>query len=300
MSAIGSVLCDMTDNSSRTASPPLRHRQSATDPLTELARLIGQDEAFGAEARDNGGSETLFGLSVDADEPHEPYEYGEHDGPDYSKGLPDQRRGFTILLVWIGLALAGSASGLAYWKWSGGFLSTNETQAIGASTTANNTVRPPGEEKSVEAAPAAVPQASRPVAVFQGPAPTRPAELTSGESPPSSPAGAASNQPLHLNEPAPTPTALEATTLTATDGSKYIVQLSSQRSEAAAQATSRALQTKYAGLFGSLQPFIRRSDLRDRGVYYRVQIGPFPTMAEANQLCGNLKKSGADCVVQKN
>jgi hypothetical protein len=78
------------------------------------------------------------------------------------------------------------------------------------------------------------------------------------------------------------------------------VQLSSQRSEAAAQATSRGLQTKYADLFGGLAPFIRRSDLRDKGVYYRVLIGPFAAFGEANQLCGSLKKSGGDCVVQKN
>ena len=69
---------------------------------------------------------------------------------------------------------------------------------------------------------------------------------------------------------------------------------------AAAQTTSRGLQTKYAELFGGLQPFIRRSDLRDRGVYYRVLIGPFAAFGEANQLCGSLKKSGGDCVVQRN
>jgi hypothetical protein len=78
------------------------------------------------------------------------------------------------------------------------------------------------------------------------------------------------------------------------------VQLSSQRSEGAAQATSQALQTKYANMLGDRQPFIRRSDLGDRGVYYRVQVGPFATIGEANQFCGSLKKAGADCVVQKN
>jgi cell division septation protein DedD len=115
---------------------------------------------------------------------------------------------------------------------------------------------------------------------------------------PTDSAAAAESQLSPSNETAPAPTPVTATEPTA--GNKYIVQLSSQRSEAAAQATSRGLQTKYADLFGGLAPFIRRSDLRDKGVYYRVLIGPFAAFGEANQLCGSLKKSGGDCVVQKN
>jgi hypothetical protein len=53
-------------------------------------------------------------------------------------------------------------------------------------------------------------------------------------------------------------------------------------------------------VFGSRQPFVRRSDLGDRGVFYRAQVGPFPTFGEANQFCGSLKKAGGECIVQKN
>jgi hypothetical protein len=81
----------------------------------------------------------------------------------------------------------------------------------------------------------------------------------------------------------------------------YVVQLSSQRSEAAAQATARSLQTKYASILGDKQPFVRRSDFGERGgVYYRAQVGPFAGFSEAKQLCGDLKKAGGDCVVLKN
>jgi hypothetical protein len=81
----------------------------------------------------------------------------------------------------------------------------------------------------------------------------------------------------------------------------YIVQLSSQRSEAAAQATLRTLQTKYASNFRDRQPFVRRSDFGKRGgVYFRAQVGPFAGFSEANQFCGSLKKAGGDCVVIKN
>jgi len=80
----------------------------------------------------------------------------------------------------------------------------------------------------------------------------------------------------------------------------YLVQLSSQRSEAAAQATSRLLQTKHPTIFADLKPFVRRSDLAERGVYYRSLVGPFTGLDSAKQFCGNLKKAGGDCVVQKN
>jgi hypothetical protein len=35
-------------------------------------------------------------------------------------------------------------------------------------------------------------------------------------------------------------------------------------------------------------------------VYYRAQVGPFGTVAEANQFCSNLKIAGGQCIVQKN
>jgi hypothetical protein len=98
--------------------------------------------------------------------------------------------------------------------------------------------------------------------------------------------------PSQGQSPPPLPGALPA--------GGYVVQLSSQRSETAAQATSRILQAKYASIFGAWKPLIRRSDFGARGIYYRTQIGPFETFSEANQLCGKLKKAGGDCVVQKN
>ena len=80
----------------------------------------------------------------------------------------------------------------------------------------------------------------------------------------------------------------------------YVVQLSSQRTDKAAQSTAQTLQGKYRAMFGGRQPFIRRSDLGVKGVYFRVLLGPFGTSQEANQFCGNLKKMGGDCIVQRN
>jgi len=257
-----------------------------------------------------------------SDEPHD-YDHGDYDEPDYADELPDRRRWLRMSAAILGLALLGSASAFAYWAWFDARGSVGEVRAIAASTAPEKVTPPPqqddsrwderlrtqsnagggggtgsGEEKPAEAQSAA-PQALPPVGLPNGPAPTEVAALTSGAPSPDSTV-AAQSQPPPSNEPAPGPTALAAPEPSVAQGPQYIVQLSSQRSEAAAQATSRGLQTKYAGLFGSLQPSIRRSDLRERGVYYRVVIGPFATIGEANQLCGSLKKSGGDCVVQKN
>jgi hypothetical protein len=83
-------------------------------------------------------------------------------------------------------------------------------------------------------------------------------------------------------------------------GGGYLVQVSSQRNEADAQASFRALQGKFPAVLGSKEPVIKRADLGEKGVYYRAMVGPFGTPDEASQFCGSLKTAGGQCVVQKN
>jgi hypothetical protein len=85
----------------------------------------------------------------------------------------------------------------------------------------------------------------------------------------------------------------------ADNGGKYMVQLSSQRSEADAMTSYRALQAKYPGVLGSRQAIVRRADLGDKGVYYRAMIGPFGSSDEAAQFCANLRTAGGQCVVPR-
>jgi hypothetical protein len=87
----------------------------------------------------------------------------------------------------------------------------------------------------------------------------------------------------------------------ATGGSGgYLVQVSSQRSQADAEASFRNIQAKYSGVLGGQPHIVRRADLGSRGVYYRALVGPFGTRGEAIQICSNLKAAGGDCVVQSN
>lgn len=114
--------------------------------------------------------------------------------------------------------------------------------------------------------------------------------------------GSAANAPMPLSPQAPTRTASTSPTLppqAATSGG-YVVQISSQRSEADAQASYRSLQSKFPGVLGSRQPLIKRADLGDKGIYYRAMVGPFGSPEEASQFCGSLKSAGGQCVVQRN
>jgi hypothetical protein len=80
----------------------------------------------------------------------------------------------------------------------------------------------------------------------------------------------------------------------------YVVQVSSQRNEAEAQASFRLLQGKFPSMLGSRSPLIKRADLGAKGVYYRTMVGPFGSSEEASRFCGSLKSAGGQCVVQRN
>ncbi len=80
----------------------------------------------------------------------------------------------------------------------------------------------------------------------------------------------------------------------------YAVQVTSQRSEAEAEAAYRALQAKYPQALGGHRPLVRRADLGAKGTYYRALVGPFASGEQATELCSKLKAAGGSCIVQKN
>jgi hypothetical protein len=132
--------------------------------------------------------------------------------------------------------------------------------------------------------------------------------------PPRSPASVANanaNAPISLSPQTAAPASEPATRVAATNPTQvvpnaggasggYLVQVASQRSEADAQASYKALQTKYPSVLGSHSALIKRADLGEKGVYYRAMVGPFGSSDEASQFCGNLKSAGGQCVLQRN
>ena len=85
-----------------------------------------------------------------------------------------------------------------------------------------------------------------------------------------------------------------------TSGGGYAVQVSSQRSEAEAQAAFKSLQAKYPGQLGGKQALIHKVELGEKGTYYRAMVGPFGDSNAANELCSGLKAAGGQCFVQRN
>src|SRR6516162_8585479 len=84
---------------------------------------------------------------------------------------------------------------------------------------------------------------------------------------------------------------------TESEASGFVVQLSSQKSEAEAQPSFRSLQAKFPNELSGLQPIIRRADLGSKGVFYRTLVGPFASAQEARQFCANYKAAGGQCLV---
>jgi cell division septation protein DedD len=80
----------------------------------------------------------------------------------------------------------------------------------------------------------------------------------------------------------------------------YLVQVSSQRSEADARASFRILQGKFPAVLGNHAPVVKRADLGAKGVHYRAMVGPFGNQDQAAQFCSSLKSAGGQCFVQRN
>ena len=153
--------------------------------------------------------------------------------------------------------------------------------------------------------------AARPALPAQVAAPRAPAATAAPSRSPPSSANASANAPLSIApgapEPAEQPARVAAVNPTepaapaSTAG--FVVQVSSQKSEADAQASYRVLQGKYGTVLGSRSPVIKRVDLTDKGkgIVYRAYAGPFATNEQASRVCTDLKAAGlSDCYIHKN
>lgn len=142
--------------------------------------------------------------------------------------------------------------------------------------------RPPVTRPVREAAPRQTPG---------GPLSIVPTQETGAPAPP--PARVAMNRPTPLSSSSP-----EAAPTAA--GGSYAVQVTSQRSEAEAQAAFRGLQAKFPRELGGHRAVFRRADLGAKGVYYRALVGPFASAEQATSLCNSLKAAGGSCLIQRN
>jgi hypothetical protein len=134
-------------------------------------------------------------------------------------------------------------------------------------------------EAQEEAAPIALP-------------PARPKSIASEPRTP-----AASAQPARVQVAALEPS---ATAKPAAPAGAYVVQISSQKSEADALASYKGMQRKFPGVFAGVRPSIKRAEVGDKGTFYRLRVGAWSSREEATAFCARLKTAGGDCVVAKN
>ncbi len=183
------------------------------------------------------------------------------------------------------------------------------------SSVTTGTAPNPGEPKKVHTV-AIKPDGSEYGSRAVAPPPNSPAAQVAARSITTTRTSSVHSAPLSLDpnaqaeavEPAPPPPARTRNTappaariasIAPTAGGGYMVQVSSQRSESEAHASFRSLQGKFKELAGR-EVVVRRADLGSKGTYYRAMVGPFGSAEEANHVCGNLKASGGQCIVQKN
>lgn len=141
------------------------------------------------------------------------------------------------------------------------------------------------------------------------------AAATATRPPAANPNAANANAPLSLapqadNAPAPEPQRIAANTPaqvapsvpatpSAAGSGSYLVSVTSQPSEAEAQASYRALQGKYPSVLGSQSAVVARGNSKSGTVTYRA--GPsFASQGDAAQFCHSYQAAGGQCWVVKN
>jgi cell division protein FtsN len=98
-----------------------------------------------------------------------------------------------------------------------------------------------------------------------------------------------------LNSAAPQ----QSTTVSATTGS-FLVQMGAAKNEASANEDIARLAKKYPDILAGLSGAVIRVDLGDKGVWYRMRVGPFASRREASAVCGQLKAVDVGCFVVTN
>lgn len=91
----------------------------------------------------------------------------------------------------------------------------------------------------------------------------------------------------------------QAASAPASKASPIQIQLVSVRSPEAAREEWARLKRENPDLLGKLTAVAVRTDLGDKGIYYRVLAGSFGDMAAAEKLCGELKQRDLGCVLAR-
>lgn len=138
---------------------------------------------------------------------------------------------------------------------------------------------------------------TRPAPVGRSPAGTSVADIAPGEPLGQIPArGAARSEPGEPLTVVVVPRIEQAPGASSTLEGRFRVQLAAVRAEADARRAWDLFQVDLGSVLQGLQPYIERADTSN-GTFYRVQVGSFVELAEAETLCEDLKQRNASCFV---
>ena len=171
-----------------------------------------------------------------------------------------------------------------------------ETDTPAAQAVETNQLPPPPvirDDSPVTAVRPPVAVAPAPVAV----PPPPPIPATSEET-----AAVATPQPLTPPAPqtaAPAPAATQPTSPTPAPAASgtFRVQLAAYRTPTAAASGWETLKTRHEDLLGSLESTVVQVDLGERGVFHRLQAGPYTSRAAAENACTTLRTRDQACLV---
>lgn len=93
------------------------------------------------------------------------------------------------------------------------------------------------------------------------------------------------NEVIHMEEKQPV----------TSDKKEFFLQIGSLPSRAEAERELHRLTDKFKTLLSQWTVEIAQKDLGKKGMFHRIQVGPFPSKTKAQEVCRNLSKQGGAC-----
>ena len=81
--------------------------------------------------------------------------------------------------------------------------------------------------------------------------------------------------------------------------SGFLVQVAARQSHREAMQAYNELQRRFPQMLGGLAPKVLKADLGQRGVWFRVGVGPMAQQSSAVDFCNQLKSQGGDCLIRR-
>ena len=131
-----------------------------------------------------------------------------------------------------------------------------------------------------------------------------PRPATTGNPPPTTAPPATAQAPQAPAAPpsavvAPAPPQVATLPAPAATGTGYRLQLGAVKTPEIAKTEWDRIKRQNGDLLGSLGVSVDRADLGDRGVFYRIHVGPIADAAQAERVCGQLRQRGVGCILAK-